>query len=122
MDVLLVEDDELIREVLGADLSEAGLSVVATPTAEEALRAAGDEAQPPAVLVTDVNLGPGMDGLTLAAQARRRWPSLGVVVMTGDPRNLIHHPDVARERVLLKPFVPERLLAEVNTLLGAPAG
>ena len=124
MDVLLVEDDELVREALGEDLCCAGLSVVAAPTAEDALRAAGDGAEPPpAVLVTDVDLGPGMDGLTLAEQARRRWPELGVVVMTGDSGNLEQRPEPdSRERRLLKPFMPDRLVAEVHGLLGRPGG
>ena len=122
MDVLLVEDDELVREMLGEDLSDAGLSVVAARTAEEALLAAGRTGSPPAVLVTDVDLGPGMDGLALAERARRCWPGLAVVVMTGDARNLARCPRTGRDRHLMKPFIPERLVREVTSLIGHAAG
>ena len=73
MDVLLVEDEPAIRELLQEDLTEAGLAVVPCPTAEDGLRAV-DCAAPPAVVVTDVNLGQGMDGVALAEEVRRRWP------------------------------------------------
>ena len=66
MDVLLVEDEPLIREMLAEDLTDAGLDVVEAPSAEAALGAAGRADQPPCVVVTDVNLGGGMDGRWLA--------------------------------------------------------
>ena len=118
MDVLLVEDEPLVRETLGEDLADAGLDVVTAPTAEDAIAAAERDGQPPAVIVTDVNLGPGMDGLALAEQARRRWPGVGVVIMTGDPRNLPLQVSDDSVLCLMKPFSPPLLVAEVNELLG----
>ena len=91
MYVLLVEDEALVREMLAEDLADAGLDVAEAPTAEVALAvaaAAAGAGQAPCVLATDVNLGGGMDGLALAAEVRRRWPRVGVVVMTGNPANL----------------------------------
>lgn len=120
MDVLLVEDEALIREMLAEGLADAGLEVTEVPSAEAALGAAvtAEEAgQPPAVLVTDVNLGNGMDGLALAAEVRRRWPGVGVVVMTGNPANLSGRPPEPREVCLLKPFGPPRLAAAVHELM-----
>jgi DNA-binding response OmpR family regulator len=70
------------------------------------------------VLVADVNLGRGMDGLALAAEVRRRWPGAGVVVMTGWAANLDGRGRNSREVCLLKPFGPLRLAAAVNGLLG----
>jgi DNA-binding response OmpR family regulator len=90
MDVLLVDDETLLRETLAEDLADAGLDVAEAPDAEAALDAASAAGQadgPPRVVVTDVNLGRGMDGLALAAEVRRRWPEVGVVVMTGKPAN-----------------------------------
>lgn len=117
MDVLLVEDEPAIREMLHEDLTDAGLRVVPAPSAEEGLEFAAQDADPPAVLVTDVNLGPGMDGLALAEEAQRRWPNLLVVVMTGEERNLSRLSDELRERCFVKPFNPPRLVAAVNTLM-----
>jgi DNA-binding response OmpR family regulator len=121
MDVLLVEDEPAIRELLLDDLTEAGLVVVPATSAEEGLEAANLDGEPPAVLVTDVNLGPGMDGVALAAEAQRRWPQLVVFVMTGEERNLARLPDELRDRSLLKPFNPPRLVAAVSTLMGRTA-
>jgi CheY-like chemotaxis protein len=59
-----------------------------------------------------------MDGLALAAEARRRWPDLGVVVMTGKPANLDGRRPDPREVRLLKPFRPHRLAAAVGELMG----
>lgn len=120
MDVLLVEDDALVRESLNEDLSDAGLSVVGACCAEDGLRAAEADPAPPSVVVTDVELGPGMDGLTLAEEARRRWPDIAVVVMTGNRGKLRGRSARARERCLLKPLSPSLLIAEVNGLLGRP--
>ncbi len=121
MDVLLVEDEPLIREMLAEDMSEAGLDVTEAPSAEAALgavSAAGSAGLPPRILVTDVNLGAGMDGLALVAEARRRWPGVGVVVMTGKPANLGGRPSDPGEVCLHKPFGPSRLTAAVHELMG----
>jgi DNA-binding response OmpR family regulator len=118
MDVLLVEDEPLVRELLEDDLVEAGLVVRPCGCAEEGLDCMAGSGQQPAVLVTDVNLGPGMDGLALAREVQRRWPRMAVVVITGDERNLAAMPAPLRETCLLKPFNPPRLVAAVNTLMG----
>lgn len=101
MDVLLVEDDDLVRLCLGIALGDAGLSVVAAADAGRALElAAADGA--PAVLVADVVLGRGMDGPALVAVARRRWPGLGVVLMSG--ANVAAPALGPNDRFLRKPF------------------
>ena len=120
MYVLLVEDEALIREMLAEGLADAGFDVAEAPTAEVALvvaAAAGQAGKPPCVLVTDVNLGGGMDGLALAAEARRRWPGVGVVVMTGNPANLGGHRPHPREVCLFKPFGPPVLTTAVHGLM-----
>ena len=122
MDVLLVDDETLVRETLAEDLADAGLDVTNAPDAEAALgaasAAAGEAGGPPRVLVTDVNLGRGMDGLALAAEVRRRWPEVGVVVMTGKSANLNGRRPDPREVCLLKPFGPPQLAAAVHELMG----
>lgn len=121
MDVLLVEDEPLVREMLAEGLADAGLHVAEASSAEialEAVNAAGEAGRPPRVVVTDVNLGAGMDGLALAAEARRRWPGVGVVVMTGRPSNLDGRRPDPGEVHLHKPFGPSRLTVAVHDLMG----
>jgi DNA-binding response OmpR family regulator len=122
MDVLLVEDEALVREMLSEDLADAGFEVTDVPTAEAALAIAGDAEQAPSILITDVNLGPGMDGLSLVEEVRRRWPEVGVVVMTGNPTNVGERLSDPREICMLKPFDPVRLSAAVRQLMGRGRG
>jgi DNA-binding response OmpR family regulator len=117
MDVLLVEDEAMIRQMLVEDLTDAGLDVCEACNAESALRAVGEADAPPCVIVTDVELGSGMNGLAFVAEARRRWPGVGVVVMTGRPSNLSERKSDAREVCLLKPFGPPRLAAAIQSLM-----
>ena len=116
MDVLVVDDETLLREVVSEQLAEDGLAVTDAPSAEDALlKAQADGA--PDVVVTDVNLGPGMDGLALAEEVHKRWPGAGVVVMTGNPANVRHRTFGPRERCLLKPFSPSAMVLAVRELM-----
>jgi hypothetical protein len=58
-----------------------------------------------------------MDGLALAAEVRRRWPEVGVVVMTGNPANLGGRRPDPREVCLFKPFGPPVLTTAVHGLM-----
>jgi CheY-like chemotaxis protein len=120
MDVLLVEDEPLIREAEADALRDAGLVVAEAGTGEEALallEIAADGASP--VIVADLHLGPGMDGLALGQQALRRWPDAGVIYATGHPDHLAGHLLGPRERYIVKPFASAALLHAVRRL--APA-
>lgn len=110
MHVLLVEDDELVRSCLEDLLIDAGVRVTPATSATEALAICGVEC--PSVLLADVWLGPGMNGLKLAAEARQRWPGLRCVLMSGDPtvtRDDTETPDI----FLAKPFQTSDLLRAV---------
>jgi two-component system, OmpR family, response regulator len=125
--VLLLEDEPRARDAIAQALDGAGLGVAgATASAEAALRAAAaaDPAgPPPAALVTDTDLAPGgMDGLALAAEARRRWPGLGVVYVTGRPSKLHVHVLRGRDRFLPKPVMPGAVVRAVRGLVGAASG
>jgi two-component system C4-dicarboxylate transport response regulator DctD len=122
--VLLVEDEPGAREAIAEALGGAGLGVVAgtAASAEAALgTAATDPAgPPPAALVTDTDLASGgMDGLALAAEARRRWPNLGVVYVTGRPSKLHGRALRGRDRFLPKPVMPGAVVRAVRGLVGA---
>ena len=119
MDVLLVEDEPLIRMVLAEDMADAGLDVIETSNAEAALAAVSSAcpSDEPSILVTDIDLGLGMNGLALIAELRRRWPNVGVVIMTGLPTNLAHRQASRNEVWLFKPFDPSKVTAAVHDLI-----
>jgi DNA-binding NtrC family response regulator len=121
MIVVLIEDDALLRETLAEDMVLTGLNVTQAPNAEAALEtilAVESGSTSPFILVTDVNLGDGMDGLALVIEARRRWPEVGVVVMTGDPANIEGRCSDPREVLLLKPMGLSQVADAVHGLAG----
>jgi two-component system, NtrC family, response regulator AtoC len=77
--VLVVDDEEALRHVLTVMLTDAGYDVRAVGRADAAL---GElEASEPDVVLTDVRM-PGMSGLELLAEIRRRAPDVTVIVMS----------------------------------------
>jgi two-component system, cell cycle sensor histidine kinase and response regulator CckA len=78
--VLLVEDEEGVREGLCALLEMIGYEVIAVARGEEAIALPARPA--PDLLLSDVSL-PGIGGVALAQRLRIRWPELRVTLMTG---------------------------------------
>jgi CheY-like chemotaxis protein len=107
---LIVEDDSLQREVLADVLKGEGLEVIECTTAEAAelvLSTTGIELR---ALVTDVHLDGEMTGIELAEYAKKKYPALNVVVMSG--RDTPSLP--SDTRFLQKPFRPAELLEAIN--------
>ena len=115
MDLLVVEDEPLVRQAVVECLEEAGFAVPDAAHAEAALAIVAADG-PPAVLITDVHLmlGARFSGLALAAVLRRRWPEVGVLYITGHPECLIGRRLGAQERCLAKPFSSTRLTRAVR--------
>ena len=115
MDVLLIDDDDLIRVCLVEALHEAGLATVEQCCGEDALRAIVDQG-PPRIVVTDINLGAGMDGRAFAAELRRQHPEVPVIYISGRYAEI--KPLAATERFLPKPFTTRSLLDAIDDLRG----
>jgi PAS domain S-box-containing protein len=79
--VLLVDDENVVREVLAEQLEDAGYSVLVAASGTEALAllAAGEAVD---ALVTDLTM-PGMGGLEVIRAAQQRHPGLPAVLLTG---------------------------------------
>ena len=111
MRVLLIDDDALVRLTLTDTLAAEGIEMDGLANAEDALVLLG-AGQVPDVLVADIDLGPGLSGLDLAAIARARHPAAEVVLISGtapDPGLL-----GCRERFLRKPFAPAALAEAIR--------
>jgi CheY-like chemotaxis protein len=100
---LLVDDDIAYRQVLGEMLTEEGWDVIETSTGEDALTFSGIEGKP-SLLVTDINLGGGMDGWALGRLARDQWPDVGLLFISGENQRHQQHHHLLQEVFLLKPF------------------
>lgn len=82
--ILLVEDEDLLREMLEETLVEAGYGVVSAASGEEATNLLRVPPLPRA-LVTDINLGRArMDGWELARLARQNDPGCVILYVSGD--------------------------------------
>lgn len=103
--VVVVEDNEDARQMLGELLLILGYTILSFPSAAGVLKAL----QVDDILLTDVTL-PGQSGLELAQLARERFANLRVVFSTG--RNLM--PSQVDGKVLLKPFSIEQLEAVLS--------
>ena len=108
--VLLVEDDAEVRSVMQTFLQQLACHVTVASNAEDALILLKLAAEFD-FLLSDIALGTGMRGTELASEAQRRFPTLGVVLMSGFSAELI---DADRDapaswELLRKPFSREEL-------------
>ena len=78
--ILLVDDEEGIRKVLGIALADLGYEVFTAENGMEALRIF-DDVKPPIVL-TDIKM-PEMDGIELLRQIKQKYPDTEVIMITG---------------------------------------
>ena len=79
-EILIVDDEPAVRELLARQLASEGYVAVQAAGGEEALACLAR--QPFELLMTDMRM-PGMDGLALLREAGRRYPELGVIMLTG---------------------------------------
>ncbi len=120
--VLLVEDEDNIREPAVEILESRGYQVLAAHDAAQALALAEEHAGPIHILVTDVVM-PGLSGSQLAGQLTRRLPGLRVLYISGYPEDSISHHGVLNpeQHFLQKPFPPGQFLERVREVLDARA-
>ncbi|MBX9715648.1 MAG: response regulator, partial [Burkholderiaceae bacterium] len=115
--LLLVEDNDDLAEVTEALLSRLGCQVHRAADPQGALRLIADE---PAfdVVLSDIKMPGGMDGLGLARVLRELCPDLPVVLISGYAEQAADHDDF---RVLDKPCQPTQLIAALHEAIEGPA-
>lgn len=109
--ILVVDDDQLLRETVSWMLEDRGHTIATTATAEDAL--AWMEHHVPDAVLVDIGL-PGMRGDALVEAIAERWPALAsrTVVTSG----LLHAPRQG-EAYLQKPFTRAQLLGTLERIL-----
>lgn len=112
--VLIVDDEDLVRLVGSDILQDGGYRVLEASNAAEALERL-EGAGEVRVLFTDVNMPGTPDGLGLAKLVKERWPSVRILVASG---NVQPRPeDLPVDGLFLsKPYRAEELLALMRTL------
>lgn len=108
LSVLVVDDEEPIREMLGWMLSDAGHVVHVASDGHEAL-AFMRKQQPVDIVLSDINM-PGMDGLALCRLIETEFPNLPVLLISGRPR-----PNGVKA-FIAKPFRADVLARKIEQL------
>lgn len=113
--VLLVEDEDKLREIIRRLLESEGFHVLEAQNGATALQILNDAAEHRVELVlTDLRM-PVMDGRQLAAALARLRPSLPIVFMSGFTAQLVEMRLVSPHLVVLaKPFRNKELLATIK--------
>jgi DNA-binding NtrC family response regulator len=115
--ILIVEDQDEIRQLLADSLEEFGHEVSTARTAAEAIEALECSARIE-VLVTDITLPGGMTGMDLVRQARELVPDLKILTISGNANEeSIRASSLDRCAFLPKPFRPSDLNRAVAELL-----
>ncbi len=116
--ILLVEDNEHVREHVAAQLGSLGYQIKEAASATEAL-AIMDSGWPIDLLFTDVVMPGGMNGKQLADAARQRQPALRVLFTSGYTEDAIVHQGRLDPGVVLlgKPYRRAELVAKVRQVL-----
>ncbi len=107
--VLVVDDQEIVRDVIRLALEAAGYTVIAASSPSHAIELARDDANID-LLVTDVVM-PEMDAFELADRITSKLPGLRILFTSG-------YTDAGAEGPFIqKPFTPAQLVAKVETVL-----
>ncbi|MGB6165241.1 MAG: response regulator transcription factor [Pseudonocardiaceae bacterium] len=113
--VLVVDDDVLVRDVVGRYLRQAGYQVTVAGDGVDALRAA--KAAPPDLVVLDLML-PGLSGLEVCQLLRAGSP-VPIVMLTalGEEEDRIVGLELGADDYITKPFSPRELVLRVTSVL-----
>ncbi len=119
--VLLVEDEDALRAVVGEALREAGYEVLEAPDSQAAILVGARSGQEIQLLISDVVL-PGQSGPDLAARLRESRPGLRVLLMSGYTDRMLNGGSAveAGTPFLGKPFTLDALLRKVREVLDKP--
>lgn len=114
--LLIVEDDELLRDGLSAQLAQAGHLITTADHGARALALLQTDAFDGVVL--DLGL-PGMDGLAVLRQLRQQLPALPVLILTARDgiEDRVEGLNAGADDYLTKPFARDELLARLQAML-----
>jgi CheY-like chemotaxis protein len=121
--VLLVEDDEMVRDLTSRLLKNWGYTVLVAPDGTDALRQIESYRGHVDLLVTDVVM-PGMSGREVARRVVALRPQVKVLYLSGYTDDAIVRHGMLEPGIafLQKPFSADMLARKVREVLDAPAG
>jgi two-component system cell cycle sensor histidine kinase/response regulator CckA len=116
--ILLVEDEDMVRAVAERALTRQGYTVLTAEHGEAALELLASHPRPD-LLVSDVMM-PLMDGPTMVRRARKRYPDLPILFMSGYAEETLRKSiDLDNVAFLAKPFSVQQLAEAVRSVMAA---
>lgn len=120
--ILVVEDDDALRDLLISMLTPCGYKVLGAATAREAMTVSQNHPGPIALLLTDMMLRGSSDGQELSESIKAQRPEIRVLFMTGYSELFVTNPpSVNTAAILQKPFSSEELRRRVLQALSISA-
>ena len=121
--LLVVDDSDMIRRVTTRVLEKAGFTVLTAIHGLEALDVLRKEAEPPALILSDINM-PELDGISLVARLRNDrelsdYSGIPVIMLTTETDPALEE-EARKNQVfawIQKPYEPEQLLQAVKKAL-----
>jgi PAS domain S-box-containing protein len=118
--ILVVEDEESVRNLIKSALTRLGYSVTLAANGGEALLLVEEKGLKPDLVITDVVM-PNMGGKELIDRLRRTYPGLGALFMSGYTDNaIVHHGVLDQDTPFIqKPFTLQELGRKVHEVLAS---
>ena len=115
--ILVVEDEDVIRDFEVINLKRAGYEVVDVPTGEEAIQVFERNPTHFDVAVLDVMM-PGLDGFEVCRRIREKNSSIGIIMLTAKSQEMdkVNGLMIGADDYVTKPFSPSELVARVDAL------
>jgi CheY-like chemotaxis protein len=117
--VLLVDDDDGVREVCAAMLEDIGCEVTAAASGEESLKALA--AQTFTIMLTDIAM-PAMSGVELAQRVRELVPEMPILFASGYADLQAFGEQLSEETVVRKPYRLAELAARIEAMIDQSRG
>jgi CheY-like chemotaxis protein len=115
--ILIVDDEPMVRLVVGRLLEEWDFKVLEADNGRTALELMGDLKEALSLVITDLVM-PYMDGFEFARAFRPRYPEVPILFMTGRcPNAVVGSFFDPAENLIFKPFDPDTFLDTVSRLL-----
>lgn len=112
--VLVVEDEPLLRMNTVDMVEEAGFPTLEAANAKQAIELLEIRTDI-SIILSDIDMPPGMDGMALVAMVRRRWPPIAIILVSGH----VASADVVIPeggRFFSKPVRPAELVATLEQM------
>jgi two-component system, cell cycle sensor histidine kinase and response regulator CckA len=119
--ILLVEDDDLVRQTAASILTANGYAFIPAPSGEQGLQIFTDRSAEIALVITDLIM-PGINGRQMIQRLRAQRPDLRFIYVSGYTDEILSPQGVLEPgaNFIHKPFETAHLLAKVRAVLDAP--